>query len=190
MICEKNQLCKTKPCAYLPDKGCIEEGFFFIYEQVGCNPNKRRENDNMKEYFITKLSFRDNEKIIRNVFAYEYDGITLSNAETRQRPWLVNRANEGSKISVLKRNYEGMWSRGNQFTYNNNLFSWPETIPENIAKHKTFVSFYHKDDQIYRERFENLFGDLFVSKSVDDGDIDSDTSDEYIKKLIQKDYLS
>lgn len=144
----------------------------------------------MKEYFVTKLSFRDNEKIIRDVFAFEYDGITLSNAEKRQRHWLVNRANEGSKISVLKRNYEGMWSRGNQFTYNNNLFSWPESIPENITKRKTFVSFYHKDDQIYRERFENLFGDLVVSKSVDGGDIDSDTSDEYIKKLIQKDYLS
>ncbi len=144
----------------------------------------------MKEYFVTKLSFRDDEKIIRDVFAFEYDGTTLSEGETRQRHWLVNRANEGSKISVLKRNAKGKWSRGNQFTYNNNLFSWPETLPENITKHKTFVSFYHKDDQDYRERFENLFGDLVVSKSVDDGDIDSDTSDEYIKQLIQKDYLS
>lgn len=144
----------------------------------------------MKEYFVTKLSFRDDEKLIRDVFAFEYDGTTLSDGETRQRHWLVNRANEGSKISVLKRNEKGKWSRGNQFTYENNLFSWPETLPENITKRKTFVSFYHKDDQDYRERFENLFGDLVVSKSVDDGDIDSDTSDEYIKQLIQKDYLS
>jgi hypothetical protein len=43
----------------------------------------------MKEYFVTKLSFRDNEKIIRDVFAYEYDGITLSNAETRQTRYLT-----------------------------------------------------------------------------------------------------
>lgn len=144
----------------------------------------------MKEYFVTKLSFREDEKLISDVFAYEYDGTTLSDSETRQRHWLVNRANEGSKISVMKRNEKGKWSRGNQFTYNNNLFSWPETLPENITKRKTFVSFYHKDDQNYRERFENLFGDLVVSKSVDDGDIDSDTSDEYIKQLIQKNYLS
>lgn len=144
----------------------------------------------MKEYFVTKLSFRDDEKLIRDVFAFEYDGTTLSEGETRQRHWLVNRANEGSKISVLKRNGKGEWSRGNQFTYKNNLFSWHETLPENITKRKTFVSFYHKDYQDYRERFENLFGDLVVSKSVDDGDIDSDTSDEYIKQLIQKDYLS
>jgi hypothetical protein len=144
----------------------------------------------MKEYFVTKLSFRDDEKLIRDVFAFEYNGKTLSKGETRQRHWLVNRTIEGSKISVLKRNEKGKWSRGNQFNYKNNLFSWPETLPENITKRKTFVSFYHKDDQDYREKFENLFGDLVVSKSVDDGNIDSDTSDEYIKQLIQKDYLS
>lgn len=38
--------------------------------------------------------------------------------------------------------------------------------------------------------FENIFRDLIVSKSVEEGDIDSDNSDEYIKQLIQKDYLS
>ena len=144
----------------------------------------------MKEYFITKLSFRDDEKLIRDFFAYEFDGTTLSDGECRQRHWLVNRANEGAKISVLKRIDNGKWSRGCQFNYNNNLFSWPETLPKNITKRKTFVSFYHKDDQEYRERFDNLFGDLVMSKSVDDGDIDSDTSDEYIKQLIQKQYLS
>ena len=63
-------------------------------------------------------------------------------------------------------------------------------MPRNITKRKTFVSFYHKDDQEYREKFENLFSDLIVSKSVGDGDIDSDNSDEYIKQLIQKEYLS
>ena len=41
-----------------------------------------------------------------------------------------------------------------------------------------------------RERFERIFGDLIVSKSVEDGDIDSENSDEYIKQLIQKDFLA
>ncbi len=63
-------------------------------------------------------------------------------------------------------------------------------VPQNSTCHKTFVSYYHDDDQEYRTKFENLFGDLIVSKSVEDGDIDSDNSHEYIKQLIQKEYLS
>lgn len=57
-------------------------------------------------------------------------------------------------------------------------------------KHKVFISFYHKDDQKYRDKFEELFGHLFINKSVEDGDIDEKNSDEYIKRLIQEDYIS
>ena len=68
------------------------------------------------------------------------------------------------------------------------IFSW-QTIPKNISRRKTFVSYYHNDDQEYREKFENLFEDLIISKSVAKDDIDADNSDEYIKQLIQKEYL-
>lgn len=57
-------------------------------------------------------------------------------------------------------------------------------------KHKVFISFYHKDDEKYRDEFEELFGHLFINKSVNDGDIDEDNSDDYIKRLIQDDYIS
>lgn len=57
-------------------------------------------------------------------------------------------------------------------------------------RHKVFISFYHYDDQSYRDKFEKLFGHLFINKSVNDGDIDTDNSTEYIKKLIQQDYIS
>ena len=58
------------------------------------------------------------------------------------------------------------------------------------TRHKVFISYYHKDDWHYRKRFEDLFGHLFINKSVEPGDIDKDNSDEYIKQLIQKDYIS
>lgn len=63
----------------------------------------------------------------------------------------------------------------------NNLFQ---------SKHKVFISYYHKDDQLYRDEFERLFGHLFISKSVKPGDIETDASDDYIKRLIQKDFIS
>lgn len=57
-------------------------------------------------------------------------------------------------------------------------------------KHRVFISYYHEDDQTYREKFEDLFGHLFINTSVEDGDIDSDNSDDYIKRLIQEGYIS
>lgn len=59
-----------------------------------------------------------------------------------------------------------------------------------MTKHKVFISYYHKDDEYYRNRFEDLFGDIFINKSVKQGDIDSELSDEYIKRLIREDYIS
>jgi len=58
------------------------------------------------------------------------------------------------------------------------------------TKRKLFISFYHKDDEYYRNRFETLFGHLFINKSVKIGDITTDVSTEYIKRLIQLSYLS
>lgn len=145
--------------------------------------------DMQKEYFIAKLSFRKDEHLIKDVFAHEYDGNSLSEGENRTRYWMVNKTNEGSRISTMTRNENGEWIRGNTLTYYNGLYTWGHVLPENITKRKVFVSYYHRDDQYYRERFENLFGDLMVSTSVEDGDIDSDNSADYIKQLIQNKYL-
>lgn len=59
-----------------------------------------------------------------------------------------------------------------------------------MTKHKLFISYYHKDDEKYRNRFEELFGDLFINKSVKIGDINEDVSTEYIKRLIREKYIS
>jgi hypothetical protein len=58
------------------------------------------------------------------------------------------------------------------------------------SRHKVFVSYYHDEDQEYRNRFEERFGHLFISKSVYPGDINTDASDEYIKRLIQQRYIT
>lgn len=145
-----------------------------------------------KDYLITKLSFKDDQKLIQDVFAYEYDGKILSEGESQSRDWIVSKVIAGDQISIMIPNQteRGKWIRGKSFIYSNELFSWGISLPLNITKRKTFVSFYHKDNQDYREKFENIFGDLVVSKSIEDGDIDSDTSDEYCKQLIQKEFLA
>jgi hypothetical protein len=58
------------------------------------------------------------------------------------------------------------------------------------TQHKVFISYYHRADQWNRDRFEQAFGHLFISKSVQLGGIDSDLSTDYIKCLIQEGYIS
>jgi hypothetical protein len=58
------------------------------------------------------------------------------------------------------------------------------------TKHKLFISYYHKDDEKYRNDFEECFGYLFINRCVKEGDIDTDNSDEYIKRLIREEYIT
>ena len=65
--------------------------------------------------------------------------------------------------------------------------SW---VYQRDTRHKVFISYYHDDDQYYRDRFQQLFGHLFISKSVERGAINTDVDTEYIKRLIQETYIS
>src|SRR5690606_31056758 len=120
-------------------------------------------------------------KLIKDVFVYEYRGESLIPLETKDRQWLVNRYNSGFDISTLHRSSKNRsWIRGDRFSYVDGLFGWDKVLPKNITKRKAFISYYHYDDQWYKEAFKNLFSDLIIHKSVEDGDIDSDNTDGYI----------
>lgn len=56
-------------------------------------------------------------------------------------------------------------------------------------KHNLFISFHHKDEA-YKLDFEKNHGHHFISKSVQNGDIDPENKDTYTKKLIQEEYIS
>lgn len=59
--------------------------------------------------------------------------------------------------------------------------------------HKVFVSYHHENDQKYRNDFEELFHNhhqIFISKSVQMGDIDSNLKTETIRQKIRNEYLS
>ena len=60
-------------------------------------------------------------------------------------------------------------------------------------RHRVFVSYYHTEDQDYRDLFEGLFSDIhdiMVSESVEIGDIDDTRlSTDRIRQIIRDDYL-
>ncbi len=141
-----------------------------------------------KFYCISKLTLGDNG-LIESVYAYEAkDGEIVNEIGSRDRAWLLSKYGKYD-LKQIDKNIEDTWDVTANFKYDGNYFSWGKILPKNLPRRKTFISFYHKDDEEARNKFEILFGDLVVAKWVDDGDIDSDNSDEYIKQLIHKEYL-
>ena len=59
-------------------------------------------------------------------------------------------------------------------------------------RHRVFVSYYHAEDQGYRDLFEGLFSDIhdiMVSESVEIGDIEPNLKTETIRQKIRDEYL-
>lgn len=59
-------------------------------------------------------------------------------------------------------------------------------------RHNVFTSYHHANDQAYRNKFEQLFNekhDILISKSVQIGDIDTNTPTERIRQIIRDNYL-
>lgn len=141
------------------------------------------------DYCVAKLSLNENG-FIDNVVLYTDNGDFLGvEPMQKNRPWMIEEVTKGKTFCSIKKNDAGSWNNIGDFNYNGSIFSW-YIVPKNATCRKTFLSFYHKDNEDDRINFENLFGDLIINKSVNDGDIDSDNSDEYAKQLIQKEYLS
>lgn len=57
-------------------------------------------------------------------------------------------------------------------------------------KHKVFISFYHQDDQTYKDYIDKYLSSSIINKSVMTGEYDPDNSAEYIKRLIREDKIS
>ncbi len=56
-------------------------------------------------------------------------------------------------------------------------------------RHKVFVSYHHQTDEVYRKKFERMFSNIYVSKSVDIGDIDPNLNTETVRRKIREEYL-
>lgn len=149
----------------------------------------------MTDYGITKITF--NDKGIETISCAEIDSFKrqVGDFQTHDRNWFKQKLRCGYTFCKLSKDKCGSYTVLNDSIVYNPLRDiislggqGATKLPQNITKRKTFLSYYHKDEQ-YKKYFENLFDDLIVNKSVQKGDINSDNSDEYIKQLIQKDYL-
>lgn len=141
-----------------------------------------------EEYYVSKLSFRENNDLIDSVYVYrKKDGYLIDGTE-HKRSWLVNRKNDFDFVYCVTRGIDGLWRKSGEFVYKNNLFHWGLKLPQNIEQRNVFISFYHKNEK-YKNYLERALKDLSINQSVHDGDINADNADDYIRHLIQKEHL-
>ena len=143
------------------------------------------------DYLISKEKWVPNSKTIDSFMVHPDNGDTVGLGTERNRNWIVQKLKSGHSIRCIHRTEDGKWKSGSLVTISQTgALNWSDKLPLILTKRKTFVSYYHKANQGYKDKFINLTSDLIVNKSVEDGDIAADVSDEYIKQLIQNGFLS
>jgi len=142
-----------------------------------------------KEYLISKLSFRDTEQLIDTIRVGLLKDRSVVDFETKDRNWLVDEHNKGNIIRGIFKQTNGNWFLKNTFRVEEGCFKWGYTFPKNISKRNVFVSYYHNDDQVKRQEFDSLFGDLIINQSVMLDEINGENSDDYIHRLINEGYM-
>lgn len=143
------------------------------------------------DYLISKEKWIPDTKRIESFLVHPDNDDTVGIGTERNRNWIIQKLSSGYTFKTIYKTEDGKWSCGGSVTLNQNRsMSWTDDLPLILTKRKTFVSYYHRANQSFKDKFINLTSDLIINKSVNDGDISSNVSDEYIKQLIQKGYLS
>ncbi|WMX17557.1 TIR domain-containing protein [Aureispira sp. CCB-E] len=142
------------------------------------------------DYFVSKLKWKK-KGVVESFLVHSNDYASIDdNGIERQKSWVIQQLRTGKIFRCIHKNEQGQWCKGAPLTLSQNFNSKDNSaLPLILPRRKSFISYYHKDNQTDKEHFKHLTTDLIVNKSVEDGDIKSDLSDEYIKQLILKGYL-
>jgi len=139
-------------------------------------------------FLVSKVKWNNNR--IVSFYVHEDLGDTVGIGSEKERNWIIQQFQYSRSFCCIHKTKKGQWSKGKPITLENGGLKWDDSIPLILTKRKTFISYYHNDDQSYKNELRHLASDLIVSKSVEDGDINTDVSTDYIKQLIQQGFLS
>ncbi len=141
------------------------------------------------DYWVSKVKWNGNRLDI--VYAHKNNNNSVGSYIEMTRNSMLSYMNKGYGFCSVLKKRDGSWKKGSYFMTDGTVINSIDTdLPFIQTKRKCFVSYYHKDDSEYKKEFLTLMDDLTVTKSVKDGDINSNLSDDYVKQLIQKGYLS
>lgn len=142
------------------------------------------------DFWVSKVRWNETGKRIVSMICHVNNNNSVGDPKEMTREDIIRNINVGFSFCCILKKEDTNWSISKEVSINKDGgLIFDSNLPIHQIKRKTFVSYYHKDDSEYKKKFLNLMDDLIVNKSVEDGDINSDVSDEYVKQLIQKEYL-
>lgn len=142
----------------------------------------------MKDYFVSKVQQAQYPEK-QTFLVHTNMNNSVGSGEEKDENWIVQKISNNKTFCCITRSEQDKWVQGSKISFSYRKLKWNDELPSILTKRKSFISYYHKGDQAYKEKFKNLTLDLIVNKSVEDGDINANVSDQYIKQLIQKDFL-
>lgn len=140
------------------------------------------------DYGVSKITYIGNQ--VSSAYVYRDKGDRLTDGQSVSSDWINNRLRLGYSFCAITRNSDGNWVQGEMICQAFGPFKRITNMPLNLTRRKVFVSYYHKDDQYYKNAFHSNFNDLFIDKSVGDGDIDSNNGPDYVSRLINQGYMN
>lgn len=143
------------------------------------------------DYLVSKEKWISNSNKIDSFIIHNDNGNSISKGYEKNRSWVVEQIKEGKTFCCIYLNANGLWNSGTELTLTvKGGLSWTNNLPLILPKRKSFISYYHKDDKDYKEKFFNLTSDLIINKSVEEGEIKPENGSDYVKQLINDDYLT
>ena len=139
-------------------------------------------------FLVSKVKW--NNCKIESFLVHEDKGEYVGTGVEHNRNWIVQQFQYLKTFCCINKSKDGKWYRGSLIRFERGSLRFNDSLPSILPKRKSFISYYHSDDQCYKNELENIVSDLIVSKSVEAGEINTDVSTEYIKQLIQKGFLS
>jgi len=142
------------------------------------------------DYLVSKVKWDNSNNRIVSFYVHIDNVDNVGVGVERSRNWIIQKMEYNYTFYTIQKNVKGKWNKGSNIRLENSNLKWNDSLPNIQTKRKTFISYYHKDDQDYKEEFRNVSDDLIINKSVEDGDINTDVKTDYIKQLIQNGFLN
>lgn len=99
------------------------------------------------DYCVTKLSLSESGMIDNITLYQDLEDSLGSELIQKDRNWMFQEISNNKTFCSIRKNEFGNWNKIGDFSYDGSIFTW-YIIPENITRRKTFVSYYHHDDQL------------------------------------------
>src|SRR5690606_8667355 len=105
------------------------------------------------DYLISKEKWLSTSKTIDSFMVHLVNGSSVGFGEEKNRSWIIQQIRLGKTFCCIQLSEDGLWKNGSSLKLGiNGGLQWSNSLPLIQTKRKTFISYYHNEDQEYKEK--------------------------------------